>query len=376
MKSGKNLTIIVAILVTGVLFGCNSQKKEAVVESDKTPVRFALKRGVNISHWLSQSKVRGPERADYFTKSDVDFIASIGYDHIRIPIDEEQMWDEQGVKEAEAFTLLHNAIGWAIENNLKVIVDLHILRSHHFNEKEKPLWTDPNAQEQFYQCWRDLSAELIKYPTDFVAYELMNEPVADDPQEWNKLVANASKVVRENEPQRFIVIGSNMWQSASTFNELEVPANDPYIILSFHFYNPFLLTHHTASWTDIAGYSGPVNYPGLLVEDADIAAIADDSLRLRIQRGNGVFNRDSLEAMMVLPFQKAESLNLQLYCGEFGCLPTVPREDLLQWYRDMRSILETHEVGWTNWDYKGGFGIVDRQDGNKPIDDLIEVLVK
>jgi len=376
LKPKKNLIIIVAITVIGVLFGCNTQKKEAATESDKTPIRFHIKRGVNISHWLSQSKVRGPERADFFTKSDVDFIASIGYDHIRIPIDEEQMWDVQGAKEAEAFSLLHNAIGWAKENNLKVIVDLHILRSHHFNEKEKLLWTDPNAQERFYKCWRDLSSELMKYPTDLVAYELMNEPVADDPEEWNKLVANASNVVRENEPGRFLVIGSNMWQSVFTFDELEVPANDPYIILSFHFYHPFLLTHHTASWTNIAGYNGPVNYPGLLVQDADIAAIADDSLRRQIQSENGVFTRDSLEAMMTQPFQKAESLNLQLYCGEFGCLPTVPREDLLQWYKDMRSILEAHQVGWANWDYKGGFGIVDRKNDNKPIDDLIEALVK
>ncbi len=80
--------------------------------------------------------------------------------------------------------------------------------------------------------------------------------------------------------------------------------------------------------------------------------------------------------MMIQPFQKADSLNLQLYCGEFGCLPTVPREDLLQWYKDMRSILEAHQVGWANLDYKGGFGVVDWKNDGKPIDDLIEVLLK
>ncbi|MDR1859548.1 MAG: hypothetical protein LBR06_01325, partial [Bacteroidales bacterium] len=45
------------------------------------PNGFELKRGVNISHWLSQSSVRGEQRAQYFTRRDVEFIASLGFDH-------------------------------------------------------------------------------------------------------------------------------------------------------------------------------------------------------------------------------------------------------------------------------------------------------
>jgi endoglucanase len=368
------ITILIFCLV---LMQCQGQKKDSHQQSDdiSTPT-FFLKRGVNISHWLSQSKVRGAERTAFFTVEDVKFIAEIGYDHIRIPIDEEQMWDEEGNKEEEAFKLLHNAIGWAADHNLKVIVDLHILRSHHFNESEKPLWTDPKAQEQFYQCWRDLSGELMRYPTDLVAYELMNEPVADDPEEWNVLVAKSAAVVRQKEPQRFIVIGSNRWQSVHTFDELKVPENDPYIILSFHFYHPFLLTHHQASWTSIGAYNGPVQYPGLLVDEVSVANIADADLKKSIEDQNAIYTKDSLEKMMEKPIRKAEELNLQLYCGEWGCLPTVPRESFLQWYADVRDILEKHEIGWTNWDYKGGFGIVDRRNENTPIDDFIKVLLK
>ncbi len=370
------LSFILSILM-GFQIGCQQKKKQvAATEIIESAPRFPLKRGVNISHWLSQSKVRGTDRSNFFQKKDVDFIKEIGYDHIRIPIDEEQMWDTEGNKEAEAFDLLQNAIGWALEQNLKVIIDLHILRSHHFNVAEKPLWTDPSAQEQFFQCWRDLSTELQKYPTDMLAYELMNEPVADTPEEWNILVAKASEVIRINEPKRFIVIGSNKWQSVHTFNDLRVPENDPYIILSFHFYHPFLLTHHEASWTGIGPYNGPVKYPGLLVDDADIRKIKDENLRERIADGNGIFTIDSLELMMEQPIRKSTELNLQLYCGEWGCLPTVPRESFLQWYADVRSILEKNRIGWTNWDYKGGFGVVDRKNEYKPIDDLIEVLLE
>ena len=96
---------------------------------------FGIRRGVNISHWLSQSGRRGADRREWFTEKDVELIASLGFDHIRLPVDEEQLWDQAGKKEPEAFALLHKAIGWARESKLRVVVDLHILRSHHFNAK-------------------------------------------------------------------------------------------------------------------------------------------------------------------------------------------------------------------------------------------------
>jgi len=180
MKRRYFLSLISALVVA--LCCCNPTKEEGKQPNEGIDKpRFDIERGVNISHWLSQSKKRGEERNDFFTEADVDFIAEIGYDHIRIPIDEEQMWTVDGEKEAEAFDLLHNGIRWALDKKLKVIIDLHILRSHHFNEDEKPLWTNPSAQEEFFNCWRDLSEELKMYPTDQLAYELMNEPVADDP---------------------------------------------------------------------------------------------------------------------------------------------------------------------------------------------------
>ena len=234
---------------------------------------FEIRRGTNISHWLSQSTRRGEARREWFTEKDVERIASLGFDHIRLPIDEEQMWDEAGHKEAEAFELLHNAIGWAQKNRLRVVVDLHILRSHHFNADEKPLWTQPQAQEKFFQLWRELSAELKKYPISVVAYELMNEPVADDPEDWNRVAMTAYSAIRGREPERMIVVGSNWFNQHQTFLKLRVPEDDD-TILTFHYYLPMFVTHYTASWWAVGGaYRGPIHYPG--------APIAEEDLRLR-----------------------------------------------------------------------------------------------
>jgi endoglucanase len=333
---------------------------------------FEIRRGTNISHWLSQSSRRGEERARFFTEKDVQYIASLGFDHIRLPVDEEQLWDEGGNKEAEAFALLHSAIDWAREKNLRVIVDLHILRSHHFNAAEKPLWTDPKAQDKFIGLWRELSAELSKYPLSLVAYELMNEPVADDPEDWNKLVEKAVREIRRTEPHRKIVIGSNKWQSVGTFDQLRIPEGDRDIILSFHFYTPMLITHYRASWTSVGKYTGPVSYPGQLVDPGEIEGLDPEVAKI-VKSNNGVYNRERLESSLEKPLALAKKLDLPLYCGEWGAISGAPQEARLRWYRDMRANLEKHGIAWATWDYKGGFGIIGR--GGRPNDDLIQILL-
>ena len=92
------LSRICTFLLAGMfILGCSDSLNDLPKSADEV---FVINRGTNISHWLSQSDRRGEARKAWFTEQDVAFIASLGFDHIRIPIDEEQMWDEQGNKEA------------------------------------------------------------------------------------------------------------------------------------------------------------------------------------------------------------------------------------------------------------------------------------
>lgn len=332
---------------------------------------FQVRRGTNISHWLSQSDRRGADRAAFFTERDVEFLAEIGFDHLRIPVDEEQLWDESGQPIEEAFSLLLSALDWCRAHHLWAIVDLHILRSHHFNAGERPLWTDPAAQDHFLDLWRDLSARLHRYPADRVAYELMNEPVAENPEDWNRLVARAVTVLRRLEPERTLVIGSNRWQSADTFDQLEIPEGDPNILLSFHFYTPMALTHYRAGWTKVGEYRGPVSYPGVVVRNEDLAGLPED-LVAALQDSNRLYDRSILKSRLEKPLAVARRLGLPLYCGEWGVYHRAPREPRLRWYRDMRDVLEANGIGWATWDYKGGFGIVDS--AGQPDRELIGIL--
>lgn len=360
------ITLIVSLLVI--------PSTAAFAQTQKMPEGFNIQRGVNISHWLSQSGGRrGVAQADYFTEKDVALLAEKGFDHIRIPVEEAELWDYKDEKYQDAFKLIHRAILWCKQYHMRAIVDMHILRSHHFDGKKNRLWNESASQERFLQCWRELSAELKKYPTDLVAYELLNEPVADSASQWNDLLAQGVSLIRELEPKRVIIVGSNRYQSYATFPLLKVPAGDKRIILSFHYYNPFFFTHYKASWTAQRDFSGPVHYPGPTISPKEVAQ-QPATIRNLLAGSTEEYNADVIEQQMMTAVKVAQKLKLPLYCGEWGCLSSVPRKDRLRWYKDVKKNLEKNNIAWTVWDYKGSFGILT-EDGETD-DKLIKLLTK
>jgi endoglucanase len=357
-------TILAAALVPAAvtvlgLASCGGKAPAASMN----PSGFAIRRGVNLSHWLSQDFGWAPKYS-LITEEDIRFIRKIGYDHVRIPIDEKEMWDEAGQPVPEAFRRLQECLGWCDRFGLRAIVDLHILRAHHFNAANEggtnALWTDSTAQAHFVGLWAQLSDTLRPHPADKVAYEVLNEAVAPDHEDWNRLMNRAVAVIRAREPGRVLIIGPNMWQIAPNLKFLRLPEGDRNLILSFHTYSPLAFTHHLADWTPFRSYAGGARYPGPIISDADweryIAPAADD-LKNAAADAREHWDKNHLVDVFRSGLDFARSKNLQLYCGEFGCMPTVDRKDRLKFYADQVAAFEENGVAWCNWEYKGDFGV-------------------
>jgi endoglucanase len=348
-----------AVIVFCSILSC----KHSVPEGSINPSGFKIMRGVNLSHWLSQDFGWAPKYT-YINENDIRFIDSIGYDHVRIPIDEMEMWDTNGKPNEVAFNHLIQCLDWCARYDLRAIVDLHIIRAHYFNAANEggsnALWTDTVAQEHFISLWMQLSEKLHSYPNDMVAYELLNEAVAPDHEDWNNLMNRAVAAIRQREPERVLVIGPNMWQIAPNILFLKIPENDRNIILSFHTYTPLAFTHYKAGWTPMKDYMGKVHYPGKIITDEDYALYIDTSntaIMDQVAEARNVFNKEKLAEVFASAVKFAGSKNLQIYCGEFGCLPTVDRKDRMRYYADMISAFGENNIAWCNWEYKGDFGI-------------------
>ena len=164
---------------------------------------------------------------------------------------------------------------------------------------------------------------------------------------------------------------------------LEVPAGDPNIILSVHNYAPLLLTHYRAYWTSFPAFTGTVQYPGpAAVDPSEWAALrAGGSAKLLQETADATqdWGPERLRRLFAPAIDKARELGLQLYCGEFGCLPTIERGQRLAYYRDVTAVMAEAGMAWAAWEWKGDFGIHTWKGAGEldtPIDEeLVELLV-
>ncbi|WP_404422473.1 glycoside hydrolase family 5 protein [Nibricoccus sp. IMCC34717] len=356
--------------------------------TSRNPSNFRIFRGTNVSHWLSQDFGWGP-KDKYITEEDLKFIAKLGFDHIRLPVDEHELWTESGQEIESGFAYLDKGIGWARANGLRVIVDLHTVRSHHFNAEhdggKNSLFDDPAAQKKFVALWRSLANRLQKFPNADVAYEIMNEPTAKEAAQWNHLVKITIAEIRRTEPERVIVVGANRWQVPTSVPDLVLPENDPNLIISIHFYAPMALTHYRAHWTALKTFKGKISYPGKIVSDEVYAKEmknSDPTYRSLFENAGSVWNKDRFKQEFDVAIAVANKLKLDLYCGEFGCMVTVDPVYRLPYYRDIVHAFEESNIAWSNWDYKSekSFGIVDWKGKGPlggPIDQgLVDALLK
>jgi len=360
--------IIITLLTLGACSG-QSGKTDGVNN-------FNIKRGTNLSHWLSQSRVRGEERRLHIQEDDFERLQKLGFDFVRIPIDEEQFWDEQGNKLPEAWQLLTNSIDLALKHHLRVVVDLHIIRSHHFNSgASNTLFTSEKAQQDLINLWYQLSDVLKGYSNDSVAYEFMNEPVAEEHEQWNVIVEKVHRALREVEPQRTLVVGSNRWQDYETIKYLRVPEGDKNLILSFHYYHPMLITHRFAGWTPLGKFRGKINYPGVLITQEDYDAAPDDIKEELKPFLTQVWDKDKLRADFKDAIEAAKKYDLQLFCGEWGVYEPVERDLAYRWYKDMLDVFDEFDIAWTTWCYDGDFGFWDQRTESYKDKPLVDILM-
>ena len=68
---------------------------------------------------------------------------------------------------------------------------------------------------------------------------------------------------------------------------------------------------------------------------------------------------------------------MPLICNEFGAYREhSDAQSRANWIHDVRTALEVDSIGWAMWDYRGGFGVVFKKDGQPAVADapIVEAL--
>jgi hypothetical protein len=81
------------------------------------------------------------------------------------------------------------------------------------------------------------------------------------------------------------------------------------------------------------------------------------------------WNAARIDADMAQVEAWAKRWNVPVTCNEFGVYRKAARaEERAAWLSDVRTALEKRGMGWTMWDYSGGFGVVVKENGQTTVD--------
>lgn len=338
---------------------------------------LGYKKGVNLGGWISQCVSYEKEHFDNFiTEEDIKYIKSLGFDHVRVPVDYDVIEEDDGSEKPEGLKHISDVIGWCRNNDLKMVLDLHKTHGFMFDTKEVPdpdkFFTDVKLQDMFIATWTRL-IKMFGKDKDIVAFELLNEVVNPDfATKWNKIAARAIKTIREYEKDAFILVGGVCHNNVNSVELLDPPA-DEYIIYNFHCYDPLCFTHQHAHWVENIDYDLP--YP------APIEVYKEKSMQLKQAHAGAIFSsglkevgKGFFEKLFERAIEYANKQGVQLYCGEYGVIDKAAPEDSLRWLADISDVFDAHGIGSALWNYKNkDFGITELYPQDK-IEDMKKAL--
>jgi len=172
-------------------------------------------KGINLGHWLVPEgymfhfgrrseapdhirrvfeRMLGRERAaqfwtsfyeNFITEQDIRFIASVGFNTVRVPLDYRMFVKSEGEPRFEGigYALLDRLMGWARTAGIRVILDLHaapggqVGASHDGGPGYPLLFYVAAHRDLTVRLWQTLAFRYRDEPT-VLGYDLLNEPIA------------------------------------------------------------------------------------------------------------------------------------------------------------------------------------------------------
>jgi len=324
------LSFFVLILATPILFA--QQAKHGFVHTQGDQLldgqgQPLLLRGINLGNWFEvegymfhfdggpqspreiedlTKELLGPAkaeefwrqwRASYITEADIDQIAKMGLNSVRVPLH----WKFFTSDDAEGFKRIDQLVEWARKDGIYVILDMHCAPGGQTGTNIDDSWgypwlyASPDAQAETVAVWRRIAAHYKSDPT-LLGYDLLNEPLPQFPnlqQFKRELVPIYGKIaagIRSVDHNHVLILGGAQWDTNfAVFSG----AFDPNMMFTFHKY-----------WT----------------EKTDVSVIAE-----------------------YLTFRHEH--HVPIWLGESG-------ENKDEWVEAFRKTLEENHVGWAFWTYK------------------------
>jgi endoglucanase len=332
----------------------------APVLNSQTP----FSRGVNLTEWLQVSNA-GQIQFTRFTKQDIRNIKSLGCDVIRLPVNLHDMTSGSPSYTISPllFNFLDSAVTWCEELKICLIIDNH--------SSDPSGNTTPGIGEILNKVWTQM-ARHYKNSSEYILYEILNEPHGMTTSDWGIIQGQVINTIRTYDTKHTIVVGGSGYNTYTEMKNLP-EYTDANLLYTFHFYDPFLFTHQGATWVSpsMESLSGvPFPYCGACMPSLPVSlkgSWIESAYNSYPSQGNAEYIKTLIDN--AISFRDSRHVNI--YCGELGAyIPNSDPVHRVNWYSVVRHYLEDNNIPWTSWDYKGGFGLFNKNSNQQFENDL------
>ncbi len=286
----------------------------------------------------------GTRRVAY-RERDFEWMADWGFDFARLPMSY-QCWavgdparwtelDEKSLKQVD------EAVALGKTHKVHVNLNLHRLPGYCVNPPAEPLdlWTDPRALEAAVFHWRHLAERYKGIPNTEVSFDLINEPAKVDETAYVRVITALVAGIRSVDPNRLIIA------DGLNYGTMPVPGLVGLEVgQSTRGYGPFRLSHYKASWAQGSDTWPVPTWP--------------------MPEGDKIWDAQALQKSNIAPWQKLQQQGVGIHVGEWGCYNKTPHDVALAWMEDQLKLWQAAGWGWSLWNFRGEFGILNsnRQD--------------
>jgi endoglucanase len=305
----------------------NIKLSEGLDIQNRTNAHQMVERMSGGNNFMAAKIIHGHARME-----DFELLRRSGYSHCRIGYKMDEF-----AGDAPGFVIpsmheqyLLDAVSLCLQEGLIAVVDpVH-------NWANGPGYTHPDDLPRLRAIWRQVAAMLAGQPLDQVVFEIVNEPHDDD--NVPAIIQAALEEIRGvpgNGNRQVILSGqgfSTRGALIKAFDDDIFPVDDPCVIGTFHYYDPFTFTKQGKENADPPP---PVTWG--TPEEIDTLIGHFDEV---VTANHAWATRNNTE-----PFP--------IYLGEFGVDNAAPPVDRKRWLAMVRMEAESRGFAWAHWNMYG-----------------------
>lgn len=328
------------VATTGAVLA--SRTGRAAVPTTAAQPRIPRWRGFNLT------ELTGGRPNQTYRESDFAWMAEWGFDFARLPM---SYWTWSDVKawkviDERALAPIDQAIEWGRRYGIHINLNFHRIPGYCVNGREREphqlFDSTRDAMERALDAavhhWRFFAQRYKAIPTSRLSFDLFNEPpFMADHGRYVEIARALVGAIREHSPERLIVA------DGADIGQTPVPGLvDLGLVQSTRGYLPKMVSHYTATWVPKNEFES--------FEQPTWPMVAADGQR---------WDRAKLRRELIDKWQPLIAQGVPVHVGEWGCFVKTPHDVALAWMSDLLALWKEAGWGWSMWNLRGSFGIVD-----------------